>query len=219
MPLTLQNVSKGYVEDRMVLDGVDLEVPDGETMAIMGPSGSGKTTLLSILGLLLDPTSGSVLIDGQPAPAGERLRHPLRSNTFGWVLQTVNVMGRRTAAENVAIPLLSSGMPREESHGNAVAALTRVGLGRFADAPVRLLSGGEVQRVCIARALVHKPRFLLADEPTGQLDYATSAEVLDAFEELLSVTGSTLLVATHDPTVARVCHQIVDLVDGRAHAR
>lgn len=219
MPLTLEGISKRYTDERLVLDGVDLDVRNGETVAIMGPSGSGKTTLLSIIGLLLDPSSGRVLVDGDPAPKRERQRHLIRTQTFGWILQTVNVIGRRTAADNVAIPLLSAGAGRRLGMETAMFALAKVGLADQADTPVRLLSGGEVQRVCIARALAHRPSYLLCDEPTGQLDHHTSLEVLDALWELLSATGSTLVVATHDPTVANSCGRVVDLVDGKAHPR
>lgn len=217
MPLALERVSKSYPGNRTVLKDVDLKIADGETLAVMGPSGSGKTTLLSILGLLIEPSSGTLLLDDQCAPIGERDRHFIRSSSFGWVLQTVNVLSRRTAVDNVAVPLLAAGASRVEAMGRAIAALSEVGLGHVVEAPVRLLSGGEVQRVCIARALAHKPRFLLADEPTGQLDHGTSVQVLDALRRLILSTGSTLVVATHDPAVAAECGRVIQLLDGRAY--
>lgn len=208
-----------YGSDRVVLDNVDFEVADGESVAVMGPSGSGKTTLISVLGLLIEPRSGQVLIDGEPAPTSEARRHAARSSLFGWVLQTVNVFSRRTALDNVVVPLLAAGHGRDEANERGVRALDRVGMGGMVDKPARLLSGGEVQRVCIARALAHRPRFLLADEPTGQLDHATSVEVLDALKDLLSEAGSALVVVTHDPEVASVCQRTVELVDARPRPR
>jgi ABC-type lipoprotein export system ATPase subunit len=208
-----------YGPDRLVLEGLNLEVADGESLAVMGPSGSGKTTLISILGLLVEPSAGSVTIDGSPGPSRESQRHRVRSELFGWVLQTVNVLGRRTALDNVSIPLLSSGFTRDQAAMLARDALETVGLGGHVDQPVRLLSGGEVQRVCIARALAHRPRYLLADEPTGQLDHNTSTEVLNGLKHLLTDAGSALVVVTHDPQVADLCARTVDLVDGKAVLR
>ncbi len=219
MPLALDYVSMRYGPDRLVLDRIDFEVADGESVAVMGPSGSGKTTLISVLGLLIEPTSGQVLIDGEPAPSRESLRHQVRAGMFGWVLQTVNVFSRRTALDNVVVPLLAAGHSRGEAETLGVESLERVGLGAMVEKPARLLSGGEVQRVCIARALAHRPRFLLADEPTGQLDHATSIEVLNALKDLLADAGSSLVVVTHDPEVASVCARTVELVDARPRPR
>lgn len=219
MPLSLEHISKSYGAERIVLKSVDMLVEDGESVAIMGPSGSGKTTLLSIIGLLADPTSGSLMIDGVPPPRRHANRHSIRSRTFGWVLQTVNVSSKRSAVDNVAVPLLASGHSRQEALAMSLDALEKVGLKGRAYEPVNVLSGGESQRVCIARALAHRPRFLLADEPTGQLDNATSLEVLDAMLRLRSDTGSTLLVATHDATVAATCDRAIDLIDGMARER
>ncbi|HLV91398.1 MAG TPA: ABC transporter ATP-binding protein [Acidimicrobiia bacterium] len=215
MSLSLRDVSMRYGSGPWVLDGVDFDVDDGETVAVMGPSGSGKTTLISILGLLMAPASGSVLIDSIEAPVSEADRHRLRSVAFGWVFQTVNVLGRRSAIDNVAIPLLASGSSRDSAELAAVGALARVGLADRAADEVRDLSGGELQRVCIARALAHRPRFLLADEPTGQLDHATSVRVLDALQDLVTDSGSGMVIVTHDPQVAEICDRTVALVDGR----
>lgn len=219
MPITLRGVTKEYRRKGMVLKGVDLEVAEGERVAIVGPSGSGKTTLLSILGLLVEPTAGDVLLDGV-APLRKHGKGPRAPNgTFGWVLQTTNVLERRTAVDNTAIPLLASGVSRREAHRLAVDALAVVGLGSRASTPVRHLSGGEVQRVCVARALAHKPKVLLADEPTGQLDEATSLGVMDALHSLLSDTGATLVVATHDRAVVAGCDRVADVIDGRVQVR
>ena len=215
MPLSLRGVSMRYGDGPLVLDDVDFQVSESETVAVMGPSGSGKTTLISILGLLMRPTSESVLIDGEEAPASEADRHRLRSVAFGWIFQTVNVLGRRSAVDNVAVPLLAGGSSREAAESAAEAALTRVGLLERAHDEVRLLSGGELQRVCIARALAHRPRFLLADEPTGQLDHATSIRVLEALQHLVADSGSGMVVVTHDPQVAAICDRVVALVDGK----
>lgn len=215
MPIMLERVSHAYGSGSLVLDTVDLEIRDGERVALTGPSGSGKTTLLSVLGLLVQPQRGRVLIDGVAVPSTERLRHKLRSDLFAWVPQTVNLLGRRSAVENVAIPLLSRGLSRANAHEVARSALASVGLGDHSESSVRTLSGGEVQRVCIARALVHRPRFLLADEPTGQLDHETSVAVVGTLKRLLDATGSSLVVATHDNMVASACERELNLVMGQ----
>ncbi len=211
--VALEGVWHRYGSGPWVLEGLDLEVAAGEAVAVMGPSGSGKTTLLSIVGLLTEPTRGRVRLGGVPVPRSRR-RDRLRAGWFAWVFQTVNVLGHRTAEDNTALGLLARGVPREEATRQARAALGQVGLAERAGSPVVDLSGGELQRVCIARAVAAAPKVVLADEPTGQLDHATSVRVLDALWAARR-PDTALVVATHDPQVAERCGRILRLVDGR----
>jgi ABC-type lipoprotein export system ATPase subunit len=213
VPLTLRNVAHRYAAGLpWVVRGIDLEVADGESVALMGPSGSGKTTLLSILGLLTHPAEGEVLLDGEPI-TNSRAASGLRTTQFSWVFQTANALLRRSAVENAALQLLARGAAPEGAHKIARIELERVGVGHLAGRPARLLSGGELQRVCIARALAAAPRWILADEPTGQLDHATTLEVGSALIENRPI-GTSVILATHDPEVAARCERIVRLVDG-----
>src|SRR5690606_24699980 len=146
----------------------------GESVAIVGPSGSGKSTLLALAGLLIRPESGSVRIDGQPAPSDERLRRRLRRATFAWIFQSVNALPGRTVLDNVAIGSLSRGARRCDAEAQGRNALAKVGLAHLDQRPLATLSGGERQRMCVARVLAATPKVVLADEPTGQLDRASS---------------------------------------------
>jgi putative ABC transport system ATP-binding protein/lipoprotein-releasing system ATP-binding protein len=210
MSLILRSVSHKYIAtSALVLDSVDLAIEDGARIAITGPSGSGKSTLLGILGGLLRPSRGEVLLDGDPIPRSYRdLGH-----VFGWVFQTVNALGRRSVEDNIELPLLASGLPRTQARVIANDRLFRVGLADLSSALASSLSGGELQRMCIARAMAGKPRFLLADEPTGQLDHATSVRVLDAL--WTAADAATIVVATHDREVSDRCDRSIHLVDGR----
>jgi ABC-type lipoprotein export system ATPase subunit len=213
MPLTLRHVSHQYAPALpWVVRAVDLEIQDGESVALMGPSGSGKTTLLSILGLLTHPAKGELLLDGH-AITSSRAAAGLRTTQFSWVFQTANALLRRTALENAALQLLARGAQPGAAISTARAELARVGVGHLAGRPARLLSGGELQRVCIARALAAAPRWILADEPTGQLDHATTLEVGRALIEQRPI-GTAVIIATHDPEVAARCERTIRLVDG-----
>jgi putative ABC transport system ATP-binding protein len=198
------------------LRGVDLTIARGEFVALMGPSGSGKSTVLNLIGGLDRPTSGQVWINGTELSAGDELtltRH--RRQHVGFVFQSFNLLPRLTAEENVALPLMFSGVPENERRARARALLERVGLGaRLTHRPTEL-SGGEQQRVAIARALVGQPDILLADEPTGNLDTVTGAEIMGLLQELNQERGLTLLVVTHDPEVAAFADRIVKLRDGQ----
>lgn len=189
-----------------ILRGVDLDVASGESVAIMGPSGSGKTTLLALLGGLLPLRSGDVsLVDDH----GDRHR-PF--DCAAWVLQTVNVLADRTVADNVCLGSYAAGLGRVDALADARDWLAMVGLAERADDPVRVLSGGEVQRVVIARALATRRPLVLADEPTGQLDAATTDAVLTALIE--PAHGRTLVIVTHDAEVARRCDRVLSLHNG-----
>jgi putative ABC transport system ATP-binding protein len=198
------------------LRGVDLTIAHGEFVALVGPSGSGKSTVLNLIGGLDRPTSGQVWINGTELSASdERTLTQHRRQHVGFVFQTFNLLPRLTAEENVALPLMFSGVPEEERRVRARKLLERVGLGpRLTHRPTQL-SGGEQQRVAIARALVGQPALLLADEPTGNLDTTTGAEIMALLKGLNQEQGLTLLVVTHDPEVAAFADRIVRLRDGR----
>ncbi|GAB3467208.1 ABC transporter ATP-binding protein [Kineococcus endophyticus] len=190
--------------DLHILTGVDLHVARGEHVAVVGRSGSGKSTLLNIIGLLDAPTSGRYLLDGAPVTGrSARRTAKLRGQTFGFVFQQFNLLPGRSATENVANPLLyGTGREFLRRRRTARDMLDRVGLGHRLDTMPEKLSGGEQQRVALARSLVRRPRVLLADEPTGALDVDTGSAVMDVLEELVRVDGTTLVTITHDLSVA-----------------
>ena len=195
---------------RAVLDGADFEVAMGEHVAILGPSGSGKSTLLSVLGGLVVPVAGNVGVQHEDGRSGAGTAVSVREVT-SWVLQTTNVLPERSALDNVAVAALTQGLSRPRALEVAARHLADVGLAALAHTPARKLSGGEVQRVVIARALASRRPFILADEPTGQLDRATSDVVLDAL--FSSAAGSGVVVVTHDQAVADRCMRVVRIQD------
>jgi putative ABC transport system ATP-binding protein len=201
------------------LRGVDLEIARGEFVALVGPSGSGKSTVLNLVGGLDRSTEGEIWIDGTRLSGSDEktlTRH--RRQRVGFVFQSFNLLPRLTAEENVALPLMFSGVPEKERRARARALLEQVGLGeRLTHRPTQL-SGGEQQRVAIARALVGQPALLLADEPTGNLDTATGVEIMRLLKELNQEHGLTLLVVTHDPEVAAFADRVVRLRDGQVDA-
>ncbi len=201
------------------LRGVDLEVTRGEFVALVGPSGSGKSTVLNLVGGLDRPTSGEVWIDDTELSGSDEktlTRH--RRRQVGFVFQSFNLLPRLSAEENVALPLMFSGVPEKERRARARELLERMGLSaRLTHRPTQL-SGGEQQRVAIARALVGQPIILLADEPTGNLDTTTGVEIMRLLKELNQEHGLTLLVVTHDPEVAAFADRVVRLRDGQVDA-
>jgi putative ABC transport system ATP-binding protein len=201
-----------------VLSAVDLELAEGEWVAILGPSGSGKSTLLNLLGLLDRPDAGVYELAGEDvSDLGDTRRAELRNRRIGFVFQSFNLLPRTSALENVAAPLLYRGIRRTERLARARDALERVRLADRADHDPTELSGGQLQRVAIARALVGNPALLLADEPTGNLDSRSGVEVLDLFAELHQA-GSTVLMITHDPMVAGRAQRRLLLDAGRLWA-
>ena len=197
-----------------VLKGIDLTVPAGEFIAITGRSGSGKSTLMYQLSLLDHPTAGTIKLNGIDTTSFSReARINFRLTQLGFIFQDYAILPELTALENVAIPLIQTGLARREAEGVAGKALAKVGLGhRFNNLPSQM-SGGEQQRVSIARAIAHKPKILFADEPTANLDSETSKIILDIFMELHE-EGQTLLMVTHEPEYAELAGQVIVLSDG-----
>jgi ABC-type lipoprotein export system ATPase subunit/ABC-type antimicrobial peptide transport system permease subunit len=216
--IRLSQVERHFQRGSMAVEalrGIDLTVVPGEFVALVGPSGSGKSTLLNLLGGLDRPSGGELWLDGLPlhsASADERTRH--RRQRVGFIFQSFNLLPRLTTLENVAIPLMLNGVGRGERLQRAADMLERVGLAHRLDHYPSELSGGEQQRTAIARALIHDPSLILADEPTGNLDSATGNEVMDLLRRLNAEQGITLIVVTHDPEVAAYAGRTVSLRDG-----
>lgn len=196
------------------LRGLSLSVAEGDYVAIVGPSGCGKSTLLNLLGALDRPSRGAVRVRGQDvAQLNDRAATEFRLRSVGFVFQRFHLLPMLTAAENVALPMAEAGVPARERLARAAELLTYVGLGgRTAHRPTQL-SGGEQQRVAIARALANKPALMLADEPTGELDARTGAEIIALFEQL-NRDGTTLVVVTHDEDLAQAARRVVHMKDG-----
>jgi putative ABC transport system ATP-binding protein len=216
--LALRNIRKIYGEGAAqvsALAGVDMDVAEGEFVAIMGASGSGKSTCMNILGCLDRPTSGSFTFHGvEIATLDNDARALFRRNYLGFVFQGFNLLARTTAIENVELPLIYRGMGRRERHREAAHALAAVGLeGREHHTPGEL-SGGQQQRVAIARAIVTNPKVLLADEPTGNLDSARSHDIMRLLQNLNREQGLTILMVTHAPDMAAYCTRQIVFADG-----
>jgi ABC-type lipoprotein export system ATPase subunit len=215
-PLLLQasDVHHAYRE-RAVLAGVSLRIHRGERVALTGPSGSGKTTLLNLLGGVDRPKSGRIEFDGLCLNDldGNGLAE-VRRRHFGTVFQFFHLLPTLSASENVELPLQLLGVPAPERRTRVAALLERVGVAHRADAPPGELSGGEMQRIAIARALIHRPRLLLADEPTGNLDSRNGQRILELLKELSDETGTALVLVTHSREAAAICHREIRLRDG-----
>lgn len=205
MILEMHDICKDYPMGKSmvhILKNVDLTVEEGDYLAIMGPSGSGKTTLMNLIGCLDVPTSGSYLLGGRDiTTCSNKQLAEVRNKEIGFVFQSFHLLPKLTAIENVALPLLYGGMKKAERLERARAALETVGLSDRIDHRPDQLSGGQCQRVAIARAIVGQPRLLLADEPTGALDSASGAAVMELFEQL-HASGSTIIMITHDQSIA-----------------
>ena len=199
--------------DLVILREIDLAVTSGEVVAVVGASGSGKSTLLAILAGLDTPTAGSVTLEGADLFAlDEDRRAELRGRSVGFVFQSFQLLPSLTALENVMLPLELAANPEAEEHAGAM--LARVGLGERLNHYPKHLSGGEQQRVALARAFVVRPKLLFADEPTGSLDHATGARIIDLLFELNAESGATLVLVTHDPSLAARCGRILALASG-----
>jgi putative ABC transport system ATP-binding protein len=214
-----KNLSKVFTiggQDVKALDGVDLKVAGGEFISIIGPSGSGKTTLLNLIGLLEQPSAGSVSFRGQDvSKLKENDRDDLRLKQMGFIFQTFNLMATFTALENVTFPMEMTRVPEKERLDRAKTLLDRLGLGGRMHHKPKELSAGESQRVAIARALANEPILLLADEPTGNLDSNTTREITELLRQLNHEYGIAIILVTHDNQVAGAASRTLRMVDGR----
>ena len=216
--VTLKAVRKSYFSGRIetpVLHGIDFNMQQGDFVAIMGQSGSGKSTLMNILGCLDTPTSGEHQLAGHTVNALSRAELAgLRNRTLGFVFQSFNLLKRMSVLDNVALPLLYARVPRSAARERARAQLAKVGLTEYAQRQPNQLSGGQQQRVAIARALVADPPLVLADEPTGNLDTRTSADIMRVLTELNRERGQSIILVTHEPDIAAHAKRLVRLKDG-----
>ncbi len=217
--IELQNLIKTYkVGDTEVqaLRGVSYSVEEGDFVAIMGPSGSGKSTLMNIIGCLDKPTSGNYILEGEDVSTFDKNKLArIRNQKIGFVFQTFNLLSRTSALENVELPLLYSNVHTKQRHEMALKALESVGLKNRAHHKTNQLSGGEQQRIAIARALLNNPALILADEPTGNLDSKTSSEIMDIFTKLNVEKGITMVMVTHEPDIAAYARKRIHVRDGQ----
>jgi putative ABC transport system ATP-binding protein len=213
----LQQISRCYRmggETVHALRDVSLEIQRGEYVAIMGPSGSGKSTLMNLIGCLDTPTTGRYVLNGASvSEMGDNQLAEIRNREIGFIFQTFNLLARSNALHNVELPLIYAGVPADERRRTALEALASVGLADRVHHKPNELSGGQRQRVAVARALVNKPSILLADEPTGNLDSKTGAEIMALIDEL-SRKGNTIIVVTHEEDIARQARRIIRIRDG-----
>ncbi len=217
--IQLENLIKIYkIGETQVraLDGLSYSIKEGDLVAIMGPSGSGKSTLMNIIGCLDKPTEGKYLLDGQEVSTLDKNKLArIRNKKIGFVFQTFNLLARTTALENTELPLLYSDVSAKKAKELALHSLSEVGLKGRELHRTNQLSGGEQQRVAIARSLVNNPSVLLADEPTGNLDSKTGKEIIAIFKKLNEEKNITIILVTHDQNVAQIAHRRIHLLDGQ----
>lgn len=219
--LELRNIVKTYVSGNTqfnALDGVSLKINAGEFVSITGPSGSGKSTLMHIIGLLDNPTSGEVLLNGRDiSKLNESQLARIRNVTLGFVFQQFNLLAKTSSLENVTLPLLYSDIAKSQREPLAIEMLTKVGLETKLKNTPSQLSGGQQQRVAIARALINDPKIILADEPTGNLDSKSGKDVMDLFHHLHRDEKRTIILVTHDIELAKQADRIIIIKDGKVN--
>lgn len=220
--IKLNNIRKSYPLDGFdleILKGINLEINQGEFVAIMGPSGSGKSTLMNILGCLDTPTSGSYMLDGKNVEnlSADELAE-IRNQKIGFVFQGFNLLSRTSALENVELPMVYAGIDEKERRRKAIKALESVGLRERMHHQPNQLSGGQQQRVAIARAIVNNAPIIFADEPTGNLDTKMSMEIMDLFTKLNKDLQRTIILVTHEEDIALYAKRIIKIVDGEIHS-
>jgi putative ABC transport system ATP-binding protein len=213
--ISIRGVAKIFEGGRLrALDGVDLDIAAGEFIAIVGPSGCGKSTLLHLIAALDHPEEGTITVAGHNLGRGRQLNH-YRAQDVGIVFQLDNLLPTLTASENIQVPMFGQGLSGRDRHARAEALLAQVGLSDRLHYRPPQMSGGERQRVAIARALANDPKIVLADEPTGRLDSASGKRVLALLKQLRDERGLTIILVTHDPTVAAQADRVVSMLDGR----
>lgn len=199
------------------LDGLDLKIRKGEYVAIMGPSGSGKSTLMNILGCLDTPSAGKYILNGEDVTLLDGELAQIRNREIGFVFQSFNLLPRYTALENVELPMMYAGIPKNERRRRGMQTLVEVGLQERMDHLPNQLSGGQRQRVALARAMVNNPSIILADEPTGNLDSRTSYEIMELFGRIHR-GGNTVIVVTHEDDIAAYAQRVITLKDGKIYS-
>ncbi len=219
--ISLNNITKTFhlgAQTVHALDGVDLSIEKNEYVALMGPSGSGKSTLMNILGCLDVPTTGTYILNRKDvSKMSEDELADVRNQEIGFVFQTFNLLPRTTALSNVALPLVYAGIGKKDRNKRAEETLNMVGLGDRMDHHPNQLSGGQRQRVAVARALINNPSIILADEPTGNLDSKTSADIMRLFSDIHK-RGNTVILVTHEEDIALFAHRIIRLRDGKVES-
>ena len=217
--ITLKNINKYYRQGSHrfhVLHDINIEIDQGELVAIIGESGSGKSTLINIIGFLDDDFEGTYFYQDHPIHDYTRKQFSsLRNQNVGFVFQNFKLLRESTVADNVALPLLYAGKSRKEINGRVSEVLEQVGLAGYEEQLPKNMSGGQQQRVSIARAISTHPKFLIADEPTGALDSETSQEIMNLFKFLNQQEVTTIIMVTHDPHVAEQCERVIKIIDGR----
>ncbi|HEY9594199.1 MAG TPA: ABC transporter ATP-binding protein [Spirochaetia bacterium] len=217
--ISVRNVEKRYRLERTeapALLGINLDIDSGERVCLMGPSGSGKSTLLNLIGCIDAPSAGSVIVDGEDTGRlGDARLSDFRNSRMGFVFQTFNLIPVLSVYENVEYPLLLQKIPARQRRARVEELLERVGLSQYGRRGPENLSGGQRQRVSIARALVGRPRLVIADEPTASLDHATGGSIMQLMVDMNEHEGATLIFSTHDPAVSRYAKRIVKMRDGR----
>ena len=220
MILEIEHIYKNYLSGSVevpVLKDINFSMEEGEYTAVMGPSGSGKSTLMNLIGCLDVPTSGRLILDGvDVSKCSDNDMAELRLNKIGFIFQSFQLLPYETALENVSLPLTYANVPLRERRERAAEVLAKVGLADRMNFLPTQMSGGQKQRVAIARAMINRPRLLLADEPTGALDQASGAQVMDLFDSL-NAEGVTILMITHDANIARRARRTVEIWDGKLY--